>query len=158
MTGAAGKVDGFVSHVPGGYAGAGAALLLLLAWLLTRPAARPVRRAPVQVAKGAVKTYAPGAYAIAHGRPAPRRPRAGNHSAPQGTKRRMQKCRQGRADIVLATAKQIEVCARSEVEARACARRRWQGWRLRVVSTSPCPAYPNKAHVEIRKERKPAGA
>lgn len=150
MTGVAGKVDDAVAYVPGGYVGAGAGLLILLVWATWRPAVRTGKRA----AATAVKTYAPGAYAVAKGKPRPPRRPAGSHSAKERTPRSRYRCRPGRADVLVATGQRLEVCARNEVEAARSARRRWQGWTVRTTAVAPCPSYEGKVHAELVKARK----
>lgn len=149
---AGGKVDEVVGHVPGGYAGAGLALLILLVVLLARPAARTGKN----VARGAARTYAPTAYALAHGRPAPRArgrhaaaPRSSGAARPKGR----HTGRPGRADVVATAGRRLEVCADTEREALRTARRRWQGWDVRPVRSWVCDVAPAKVHVDIRKER-----
>lgn len=150
VTDAAGVVDGVVGHVPGGYAGAGLGLLLLLVLLLAKPAGRAGRN----VARGAARTYAPAAYAVAHGKPAPRA--QGRHASAGPRPKGRHSGRPGAADVVTTTAKRLEVCADSERDAMKAARRRWQGWNVRPGRSWVCDVNPSKVHVHVSKEqRKP---
>lgn len=126
-------------YVPGGWKGVGAGAVVLLILMLWRPAVRTTGN----VGKGLAATYAPGAAALAHGKPLPRKVR----HVSKGTWRHTG--RPGRADIVTSSAKRLEVCADNERHGLTAARSRYQGHRLHPVSTAGCDINPDKVHVRI---------